>query len=192
MSDLQSQHLSDLEKLGLVDRVLDIDVEDIPFEDEYFDFVFIKESFHHFPRPWLGFYECARVAKHGVLMIEPSDINYNLVLTYPEASDYRDAYEAVGNYKYQVNIREALKVNWAMGWGQLVAKGFNDPFPAGGLVELKPYLAEKKRLDKMGQNAQRPDNLLLLAFLRNPLQRSQKLSRKGFRIYDKPHNQFAK
>ena len=192
VSDLFSAHLSDLASRGLVDGVLDVDVEAIPFDDASFDFVFVKESFHHFPRPWLGFYECARVAKHGVILLEPADVQFNRVLTYPGSSDYRDAYESVGNYKYQINVREAQKVSWAIGWQQLVAKGFNDPYPADGKLNLDAYLRQKAHLDAMGQNSDRPDNLLMLAFLRDSLRKTRTLEKRGYRIYNKPVNPFEK
>lgn len=38
------------------------------------DYVLCRQAFHHFPRPMIGFYEMWRVARRGVILIEPGDI----------------------------------------------------------------------------------------------------------------------
>ena len=43
-----------------------------PQADNSVDFVQCKESFHHFPRPMVSFYEMMRVARYGVLCASPS------------------------------------------------------------------------------------------------------------------------
>jgi len=45
--------------------------ENLSFEDNAFDFVLCKESYHHFPRPYAALYEMIRVAKVGIVVIEP-------------------------------------------------------------------------------------------------------------------------
>jgi ubiquinone/menaquinone biosynthesis C-methylase UbiE len=47
--------------------------EKLSFPDGAFDFVFCKESFHHFPRPYIALYEMLRVARRGVFLHEPND-----------------------------------------------------------------------------------------------------------------------
>ena len=47
--------------------------ENLTFSDNEFDFVLCKESYHHFPRPMLALTEMFRVAKIGVILIEPRD-----------------------------------------------------------------------------------------------------------------------
>jgi hypothetical protein len=47
--------------------------ERLTFRDETFDYVFCKESFHHFPRPYLALYEMLRVARRAVFLVEPND-----------------------------------------------------------------------------------------------------------------------
>lgn len=190
VSDLETTHLNQLLETGMVDKVENVDVESIPYPDDHFDLVVIKESFHHFPRPWLGFYECARVARLGVLMLEPADVQTELVLTYPGRSSFRDAYESVGNYKYQVNIRESQKVCWAMGWSHLVAKGVNDPYPSEGDIDIPVYEKQKAKLDKMGALETRADNLLALGFLKERLTATKNLNDMGFRVFDKPLNPY--
>ena len=47
--------------------------ERLSFVDGAFDYVFCKESLHHFPRPYLALYEMLRVARRAVFCIEPND-----------------------------------------------------------------------------------------------------------------------
>ena len=47
--------------------------ENLSFEDKTIDFILCKESYHHFPRPMVALYEMLRVARNGVLLIEPND-----------------------------------------------------------------------------------------------------------------------
>jgi ubiquinone/menaquinone biosynthesis C-methylase UbiE len=49
--------------------------ERMSFEDDEFDFALVKEAYHHFPRPALAVYEMLRVAKKGIILIEPNDPN---------------------------------------------------------------------------------------------------------------------
>ena len=53
--------------------------ESLSFDDNSFDFVFCKESYHHFPRPMIAFYEMLRVAGTAVIIIEPNDVNLHLI-----------------------------------------------------------------------------------------------------------------
>lgn len=190
VSDLDVAHLINLPKIGLVDEIRPIDVEKIEYPENHFDLVVIKESFHHFPRPWLGFYECARVASKGVLILEPHDVQKGTVLTYPEEAIFRDDYELVGNYKYQINVRESQKVTWAMGWKQLIVKGVNDPYPSDGPLDIGAYEKQKLRLDTMGFSRGRADNLLAMGFFAERLSSLRKLISNSYTVYEKPKNMF--
>jgi ubiquinone/menaquinone biosynthesis C-methylase UbiE len=48
-----------------------VDAENIPFEDNSFDLVVVKDGLHHLPRPVLGMTEMIRVSKKAVIVIEP-------------------------------------------------------------------------------------------------------------------------
>jgi SAM-dependent methyltransferase len=47
------------------------DAEQLPVADRSVDLVVVQDGLHHLRRPTVGFTEMLRVARHGVLMIEP-------------------------------------------------------------------------------------------------------------------------
>lgn len=55
------------------------DAENLPFDENYFDAVFISASFHHLPNPQKALLEMKRVVKHGgyvILGLEPNSWPY--------------------------------------------------------------------------------------------------------------------
>ncbi len=58
---------------GFLKKYAAVNAEQIPYADHSFDYVLCKEAYHHFPRPAIAFYEMLRVAKKGVVLIEPYD-----------------------------------------------------------------------------------------------------------------------
>ena len=60
-------------EIGFIDKYQKENAESLTFDDNEFDYVLIKEAFHHFPRPWIALYEAFRVCKKGVILIEPND-----------------------------------------------------------------------------------------------------------------------
>lgn len=65
-------------KKGLINEYKVENAEKLSFSTEQFNYVFCKESYHHFPRPMVALYEMLRVAKEAVLLIEPNDtVNSN-------------------------------------------------------------------------------------------------------------------
>jgi ubiquinone/menaquinone biosynthesis C-methylase UbiE len=116
---------------GLIDKYQLENAEHLSFQDNSFDFVLCKESYHHFPRPAIALYEMIRVCSHGVCLIEPNDptINTHADNTFEKAL-YRLwlsaknlikkllnkplyypvlGYEPSGNYVYTVSEREFEK-----------------------------------------------------------------------------------
>lgn len=81
--------------------------EALSFADESFDYVLCKESYHHFPRPMIALYEMLRVARKGVVLIEPQDSHSDFPLMGGEAVA---GYESIGNYIYTLSRRELQKV----------------------------------------------------------------------------------
>ncbi|QWD37651.1 class I SAM-dependent methyltransferase [Polynucleobacter paneuropaeus] len=159
-SDLSTAHIMQAKLDGHVDDVVDVDVENIPYEADSFDYVIVKESFHHWPRPMMGFYECLRVAKSGVILIEPSDGISIIPSNYGNGGEYHDSYEEVGNYKYQISLREICKSAWALRLPGVIAKGFNDPYTYP--LDIKKYITDKNALDLMGDKNERPYNLMFI------------------------------
>jgi SAM-dependent methyltransferase len=72
-SNLDQRNLAAGARRGFVKEYSEINAESIGFNDNYFDFVLCKEALHHMPRPYIAIYEMLRVAKIGVVLIEPSD-----------------------------------------------------------------------------------------------------------------------
>lgn len=58
---------------GFIDSYSAQNAESLTFADESFDYVLIKEAFHHCPRPWIALHEAFRVSRKGVVLIEPND-----------------------------------------------------------------------------------------------------------------------
>jgi ubiquinone/menaquinone biosynthesis C-methylase UbiE len=133
-SDLNSDFLEVASKEGFVSSFSAENAEKLSFGDNTFDYVLCKESYHHFPRPYMAVYEMLRVAKKGVVIIEPQDpISKMPVLLFmtnmlsaigdkmvARVWKNRFSYEPVGNFVYKVSEREFEKL----------AAGINLPFIA--------------------------------------------------------------
>src|SRR5690606_19793880 len=80
-SDISPTFLETALERDLVEKFAIENVEKLSFQDNSFDYVFCKESYHHFPRPYQAVYEMLRVARLGVILIEPQDpISRNALL----------------------------------------------------------------------------------------------------------------
>ena len=71
-------------------------------------------------RPPAMIYELLRVARKGVVLIEPQD-----------HKDRGDKYEEAGNYVYSLSHREMSKLARAANLAAVATKGQNDAFEAG-------------------------------------------------------------
>ncbi|MCS6905211.1 MAG: methyltransferase domain-containing protein [Bacteroidia bacterium] len=112
--------------------------EKLTFEDNSFDYVLCKEAYHHFPRPYLALYEMLRVAKKGIVLIEPQDMSLQmpLLLAFLNWGDslfpslvnriYKNRYsfEEVGNFVYKVSRREMEKVALGLGLRWIAFQSF--------------------------------------------------------------------
>ncbi len=72
-TDISDILLKSAAEKGLITEYGSENAEALSFPENHFDYVFCKESYHHFPRPMIALYEMLRVAKEGVLLIEPHD-----------------------------------------------------------------------------------------------------------------------
>jgi len=125
---------------GLIEKYSAQNAENLTFDDESFDYVFCKESYHHFPRPALALYEMLRVARKAVVLIEPNDPDRVLLRRIKHAvrnvvkgNSHADAsyYEESGNYIYSVSRREMEKVALGLDLPALAIKGLNDHYIEG-------------------------------------------------------------
>lgn len=132
--------------------------EKMSFADNSFDFVFCKEAYHHFPRPAIAVYEMLRVARKGIILLEPNDPNSVI----PQKMTVRRAffwflqslknyikerigrqpyysqggYEPVGNFVYFLSEREVEKFALGLNYDMVAIKGINDEYIDGVEFEL--------------------------------------------------------
>jgi ubiquinone/menaquinone biosynthesis C-methylase UbiE len=160
-SDISDYLLKEAKDIGYISAYKQENAESLSFQDSEFDYVFCKESYHHFPRPMLALYEMLRVAKEGVILIEPNDHcieennkiseiifrslkNITKILLRRKNTN-RNAYEEVGNYVFCISRREIEKVALGLNYKILAFKGINDAYFTG--VEYEK-LSEKGPLQK--------------------------------------------
>ena len=72
-TDISASLLAEAHARGLIEGYAIENAERLSFDDGSFDYVFCKESLHHFPRPYMALYEMIRVARKGVFLVEPND-----------------------------------------------------------------------------------------------------------------------
>jgi ubiquinone/menaquinone biosynthesis C-methylase UbiE len=82
------------------------DTEAMSFADNSFDYAFTAASLHHLPRPPVGLYELLRVARKGVIVIEPND---SLLCRIATRFGLATEVEESGNYVYRFSFRDVEK-----------------------------------------------------------------------------------
>lgn len=140
-TDISDTLLKEAKFKGYIKDYKKENAEALSFADESFDFVFCKESYHHFPRPMVALYEMLRVAKKGVILIEPND-NYvfssirqcsflsfkNLIKKIMRRKIIKDNFEIAGNFVYRISEREIEKVALGVNIPAVAFKGMNDNY----------------------------------------------------------------
>ena len=138
--------------------------EHLSFKDESFDYVYCKESFHHFARPYAALYEMYRVAKRGVILTEPRDTSidkepFELLKDLAKTLLGRKTrashgFEPIGNYIYSVSEKELEKALMGLEGSAIATIGCNDAYREG--VEFVS-LQSKAPQDLALQNAIRSE-----------------------------------
>lgn len=134
-TSLTDERLEIAHQRGFITKYRVENAERLSCADGAFDFVFCKESYHHFPRPPVALYEMLRVARIGAVLIEPYD-NPGLLdplkrlLKRLLRGDASFDFEPAGNYIYRVNRAELERMMCAMGQRTLAIRGINDFFHA--------------------------------------------------------------
>ena len=170
-SDISDTMLKAAQAAGFIRQYRKENAERLTFEDSAFDFVLCKEAYHHFPRPMVALYEMLRVARKGVVLIEPDDspilmgARHILKMTIKQLliragfghrfgdqrTDILDCggnwYEEAGNYGYAISRREIEKVALGLDLPQVAFKGINDVYIEG--VEHEALLADSKVLGQI-------------------------------------------
>jgi len=185
--------------------------ENLSFVDNEFDFVLCKEAYHHFPRPMLALTEMFRVAKIGVILIEPRDFNIdrslfslaNKVVNLFKKRNDGHFFEEVGNYVYTTSERELEKFMLGIHHNTVAFSGINDHYSKiSGLeienlnlpmklkfLRLKTIIAVKNLLNLLNI---RKTNLLRAILFKNNLNENLKfiIQKEGFKFKILPKNPY--
>jgi SAM-dependent methyltransferase len=138
-SDISDVFLKEAKAEGLIEEYKKENVEHLSLGENSIDYVSCREAFHHFPRAYLGLYEMIRVAKKGIVVIEPVDILAKMptVLLLKNICDRfnpelinkfwknRYSWEPVGNYVFKLSEREVEKIAMGIGLPCIAFLGIN-------------------------------------------------------------------
>ena len=139
-SDMSDALLKIGSEKGFIKAYSSQNAELINFPDNSFDFVYCKEAYHHFPRPFIALHEMFRVAKTAVILTEPRDLvsdsgTFQFVLDIIKTLLGRDAqqniFEPVGNYIYTISEREMEKFLLGMHYRHIAYNSINDAYEEG-------------------------------------------------------------
>jgi SAM-dependent methyltransferase len=205
--------LAEAKSAGLIEAYRKENAESLSFADASYDYVFCKESYHHFPQPMKALYEMLRVARQAVVMIEPNDqtivqggvavlsrmLKDIVKRALGRPVDYHN-FETSGNYAYAISRREMEKVALGAGMHVVAFRGINDYYLPG--VEFEPSdpgnplfrkvagkIARYDFLCRLGIS--QPGLLAVVLFKQAPtaVLRSS-FSRQGFDLIDLPRNPY--
>lgn len=127
-TDLDATVLATSKAAGYIDRYQVENAERLSFADNSFDFILCKEALHHMSRPYAAIYEMFRVARYGVVIVEPQDAWIDL----PCSNAVRTPrYEEVGNFVYTFSEREIEKIAYGLNIRGLAAKKIMDAYVPG-------------------------------------------------------------
>ena len=143
-SDISDTLLKEGAAAGYITRYSRQNAEALGYEDGAFDYVLCKESWHHFPRPFKALYEMIRVARRGVVLIEPTDLKIGATLRWKIFRALVDGarkitgsggghqlFEESGNYVYGISRQEMEKVALGLNMPTVAFRGINDFFMEG-------------------------------------------------------------
>ncbi|WP_339787959.1 MAG: class I SAM-dependent methyltransferase [Imperialibacter sp.] len=171
---------------GYIDKYSVENAECLSFGDQAFDFVLCKEAYHHFPRPGIAMYEMLRIAKKGLILIEPNDnairntkhrlISSMVNLWQALKNEFKLAtgrhiyyeygnYEPDGNYVYSISEREVEKIALGINLPAVAFKGMDDHYLEG--VEYEKVA----------------DNGPLFKKVKNSISKAESLSKRGVKNY---------
>jgi len=206
-TSIATESLQAAQDQGYIRKFKAENAEHISAADAAFDFVLSKESYHHFPRPPVAFYEMLRIARLAVVLIEPIEDQARLLDVAKQLAkkilrgDATTAFEPCGNYLYRARVREFEKMMTALNGPCLAVKKFNDFYHPkyGGYESRKLNLGYV--FTRLGIALQ--DVLCGLRLLNQglaaiivfktppPPELRRALRRHGFRIMDLPKNPYA-
>lgn len=212
-TDIDDRLLQEAKKAGFISKFSKENAESLSYDDSSFDYVFCKESYHHFPRPMIALYEMLRVASKGVVLIEPNDqyITYNVVrnifvnmlrkllpVSILPVGIPKFSFEEFGNFVYTISRRELEKAALGMNYRYLAFKGINDSYLYG--VEFEKVSENGRLFLKIKTRIFLRDlltklrvidygNLVAILFKQSPSQALlNRLKHDGFKVVELPEN----
>lgn len=136
-SSIATDQILTVQRKGFLEgvEVVGLNAEVTGLDSGAFDYVLVKEAYHHFPRPPLAFYELHRVARSAVVFIEPAEQQgwrafdairrFAKRLLRPQAHA-SPQFEESGNFLFRLNTREFYKMATAMQFSVIAVRRFND------------------------------------------------------------------
>ena len=201
---------------NLISKYEFANAENLPFKEEHFDFSFCKQSYHHFPRPYVAVYEMLRVSKKAVLFVEPSDwlpspsivsmlqyVKRKIKSLMGKRNPHHDegSFETYGNYIYTISEREIEKIGLGIGLPCVAFKRFHDIYIEGVEVEMieKKGPLQKKINERLLRNdlltrlgLSNKNNIMCILFKYLPEVHEQKiLKNHGFEVVILPKNPYT-
>lgn len=214
-SDISIELLEFSKQKGYISDYSKQNAEEFSFSDNEFDYSFCKESYHHFPRPYIALYEMLRISKTGVILIEPND-NYpspwlkllklkskNIIKRILGKTIYHHDhwnYEEIGNYIYSISVREIEKVALGLNFSTIAYCYFNDYYEPG--VENEKVDINSKLFKKVKSKIRYSDlyckiglknytHLICIIFKKEPdLKLKKELESSKFKVVDLPRNPY--
>ncbi len=156
-TDISPTFLELSKQAGLIENYSIENAEKLSFSDNSFDFVFCKEAFHHFPRPYQAVYEMLRVARKGIILIEPHDPisrmplllaarnildNFNTKLL-EKIWKNRYSFEEVGNYVFKLSERECEKIAMGLQFPAVAFKGIQNNYYQKSIADQPAHRTSK-------------------------------------------------
>lgn len=214
-SDISDEFLAVSKEVGIVEQYSAENAENLSFENNSIDYILCKETYHHFPRPYAALYEMIRVAKKGIVIIEPQDpimkmpfllfmnnvlekIKHGLV---NKIWKNRFSYEAVGNFVYKVSEREMEKFAAGINLPMVAIKNFNPNFWFPGSEKIPAIKSEKKFRKILFQKGLRDllsnfgiipsQSLSIIIFKTLPeIELRESLKKDGYKLIEIPKNPY--
>jgi ubiquinone/menaquinone biosynthesis C-methylase UbiE len=209
-TDIADANLMAAKAKGVIDDYRVENAERLSFADRSFDYVFCKEAFHHFPRPFIALYEMLRVARKGVILVEPQDqvrspLRQAMYLVRRimgrERHFDQHRYEDSGNYIYSISEREIEKLCLGVNLPCVAFKGLTDRYVPGG--EFEPASVSSRKFLRMRSVILVHGTLVRLGlaehnvlscciFKEEPLPETRRRFRaNGWRVLDLPRNPYV-
>lgn len=181
-TDIAENMLMESKSRGFIENFGVENAEQLSFQDNSFDVIFCKESFHHFPKPFMSLYEMIRVCREAVVLVEPAEKIYTndvsskkyllsalklfwakltgkKYLPYlPSKYFVEHGYEEAGNYIYTLSVRELERLMHGMDIAALAYKKFNDIYIKG--CEFEEAVAGNPMYQQMQAGLKANDDLV--------------------------------